>query len=398
MSDQATPVAVGRLGWLERARNGVLAFRDRLLGDPAFQRRAAASPFMRPVARKRARELYDIVAGFVYSQTLSAAVRLELFDLLAAGPMSLRSLARETAMPPEALRRLLVAAESLRLVDRRGVAPDGDALYGLGDLGAAVNGAPGVKEMVAHHALLYADLADPVSLLRASADPARSDARPDTRLSGYWRYAGDERAAALPAEAVADYTRLMGASQPLVAEEVLAAHPFRRARRLLDIGGGDGSFARAALAAAPGLEAVVFDLPAVAERATARFAAEGLSARATAIGGSFFDDPLPTGCDLLTLVRVIFDHGDAAAVRILRAARAATPPDGALLVAEPMADTPGAEPIGAAYYNFYLLAMGGGRARSPEQLSELLRAAGYGRVRLLSARRPILTRVLVARP
>ena len=43
----------------------ILAWRDRLLGSPRFQRAAARFPLTRPLARRRARTLFDISAGFV---------------------------------------------------------------------------------------------------------------------------------------------------------------------------------------------------------------------------------------------------------------------------------------------------------------------------------------------
>ena len=48
------------------------------------------------------------------------------------------------------------------------------AASALGPLGAAMVGNPGVAAMVEHHALLYADLADPVALLRGAARRAPS--------------------------------------------------------------------------------------------------------------------------------------------------------------------------------------------------------------------------------
>ena len=53
-------------------------WRDRLLTDPEFQRRAAANPFTRFVARRRARALFNLCAGFIYSQVVAACVRLGL--------------------------------------------------------------------------------------------------------------------------------------------------------------------------------------------------------------------------------------------------------------------------------------------------------------------------------
>ena len=66
--------------------------RDRLLASPGFQRTAAAFPLTRPIARRRARALFDLCAGFVYSQVLLACVRLRLFDILAEGPQTVAAL------------------------------------------------------------------------------------------------------------------------------------------------------------------------------------------------------------------------------------------------------------------------------------------------------------------
>ena len=79
----------------------------------------------------------------------------------------------------------------------------------------------------------------------------------------------------------------------MVAEEVLATYRFDRHARVLDVGGGNGAFLRAVAAEAPRLDLMLFDLPAVAEEARARFAAAGLGARASVHGGDFTQDALP---------------------------------------------------------------------------------------------------------
>jgi demethylspheroidene O-methyltransferase len=361
------------------------AWRDRMLSSARFQRFAVVFPLTRPIARRRARALFDLCAGFVYSQVLFACVRLRLFDILADGPQTAAALAGRLDLPEDAALRLLEAAAALRLASRRR-----DGRFGLGDLGAAMLGNPGIGAMVEHHAMLYADLRDPVALLRGDAA--------ETALGAYWPYARAESPAAVDAAQAGPYTALMAASQALVADEVLDAYRIGRHRCVLDIGGGDGSFLRAAARRAPRLRLMLFDLPPVAALARARFAAAGLGDRAQAAGGSFLTDDLPQGADVATLVRVLHDHDDAAVLAILRAARRALPPDGVLLIAEPMAGTSGAEPMGAAYFGFYLLAMGSGRPRTPEALSRLLTQAGFDRIRLLPTRRPLLARVMTASP
>ena len=357
-------------------------WRDRVLADRRFQRWAARFPLTRPIARRRAAGLFDLVAGFVYSQVLLACVRLRLFEILAEGPQTLSTLAARLALPEDGAQRLLAAAVSLKLVQRRS-----GGRYGLGPLGAPLVGDTAIAAMVEHHAALYADLRDPVALLRGNAGA--------TALSQYWPYAG-EQPGALTSERAQEYSALMSASQPLVAEQVLAAYPLARHRCLLDVGGGEGTFLKAVAAQVPGLQLMMFDLPAVAERARERLAEAGLAHRATPFGGSFFDDALPTGADIVTLVRVLFDHSDARALAILQAARRALPPGGTLLIAEPMAGTPGAEAMGDAYFGFYLLAMGKGRSRTAADLSRLLHAAGFVHARLLRTPMPLQTQVLIA--
>ncbi len=363
------------------------ALRDRWLASPRFRRAAAAFPLTRPVARRRARQLFDLVAGFVYSQVLYACVQLRLFEQLAGGPLTLEALAARLGLGSEALLRLLEAAAALELVQ-----PRAGGRWGLGPLGAPMVGNTAVAAMVEHHRALYADLRDPVALLRQES----RGLPPGGELARYWPYAAYETPGALPDTAVAAYSALMSASQPLVAEEILGAYPVARHRCLLDVGGGEGGFLVSAAAAAPRLRLMLFDLPAVAQRATPRLAQAGLAGRSQVCGGDFRTEPLPQGADLVTLVRVVHDHDDATALTLLRAVHAALPQGGVLLLAEPMAGTAGAEAMGGAYFGFYLLAMGRGRPRTRARLVELLQQAGFGRVRALGTRLPLQTQLLSA--
>jgi demethylspheroidene O-methyltransferase len=365
-------------------RDRLAQWRDRLVSDPRFRLLAARFPLTRPVARRQARRLFDLVAGFVYSQVLEACVRLRMFERLAQGPRTPAGLAADVGLSEPAITRLLEAAVALDLLSRRG-----GGRFGLGPLGAAMLNNPGISAMVEHHRLLYADLADPVAILR--------DGPGGKQLGRYWAYASGRADAATDPALVADYTALMSASQSLVAEEVLDAYPFRRHRRLLDVGGGDGTFVRAVAARVPGLAIELFDLPAVAAHARVRLAAAGLAGRVTVHGGDFTADALPRGADLVTLVRVVHDHDDAVAARLLAAARACLPAGGTLLIAEPMAGVAGTEAMAGAYFGLYLWAMGQGRARTPEELRRMLAEAGFTRTRLLRTRVPLQTCVMVAR-
>lgn len=360
------------------------AWRNRRIADPAFQRWAAAFPLTRGLAAKKAARLFDVTAGFVYSQTLAAAAELALFDLLKDGARDAAEIARDARLPEASALTLLRAGAALGLFEE--VAP---ARFALGEGGAALLGNPGVVAMIAHHGALYRDLADPVRLLRE---------RPkDTALARYWRYPVADDRDALGAGEVAAYSALMAASQSFIAADVLAAVSFRRHRRLLDIGGGAGAFLTAALRRHPHLEGVLFDLPAVAEIGRAALDKAGLSGRVRIASGDFYRDPLPEGADVATLVRILHDHDDDKALTILRAAHAALRPSGVLIVAEPMAGARGAKAMGDAYFGLYLLAMGSGRPRTAQELKALLREAGFRTAQQKSTPRPLLVSVIDAR-
>ena len=357
---------------------------DRVVGSATFRRCAEAFPPTRWIARRHARAVFDLCAGFVYSQVLLACVRLRLLEILAERPQTVAVLARRIGLTEDAAARLLAAAVALRLAERRG-----DQRYGLGALGRAIAGDAAIAAMIEHHAALYADLRDPVALLQGR--------HTDTALAAYWPYAGAAKPATLTASSTAAYSALMSKSQSLIAGQVLAAHDFTQHRCLLDVGGGEGAFLSAVAARCPDLQLMLLDLPPVAENARARFAAEGLSGRATALAGDFLVDPLPAGADALSLVRVLHDHDDPAALRILRAAHDALPSGGTLVIAEPMAGTPGAEAMGDAYFGFYLLAMGSGRARAPSKIVQMLATAGFAGAREVPTRIPLQTGLVVAR-
>ncbi|WP_439102459.1 methyltransferase [Congregibacter sp.] len=364
-----------------RLKNWLLTRRDRLLGSPAFHQSVLRFPLSRWIARRRARELFDITAGFVYSQVLAACVELDLFERLAAGPRTSAQLAAACDVPIEGLERLLRGAAELRLLQRWG--SDG---WRLGDLGAASRGSPGIAAMVRHHHLLYQDLGDPLALLR---DRSRS------ALSQYWAYAAEPGHS--EAENAQRYSELMAQSQSFVADDVLAHCSLEGRRELLDVGGGSGVFAAEALRRFPDLRARVFDLPDVAVLAGERFAREGLQGRGHALGGDMFLDALPRGADVISLIRILHDHDDDLVMRLLRGVRRAMKPDGLLLLGEPMAETAAAPGVGA-YFHLYLWAMGSGQPRSLARIRGMLEAAGFADVRELGSYQPLLVRVLTARP
>ena len=348
-----------------------IEWRNRIFASPRFRAFALGNPLMRGIGRGKAESLFNLINGFVYSQVVLACVRTGLIARLAQEPLAAAEAAKVADLPVEAADRLLKAAASIDIAERLH-----DGRYMLGAQGASLHGSPGLSEMIEHHALLYADLADPVALLRRGGGGGQ--------LAAYWAYDAGRDAAA---DVVAPYSALMAASQAMVAEQVLGAYRFGGHQRLLDVGGGAGVFVRAVAAAYPQLETAVFDLPAVAARAPAGLAVHG---------GNFFEDALPAGFDLISLVRIMHDHDDEPIMKLLRNVAAALPREGKLLVAEPMAQTKSALSMGDGYFGLYLWAMGQGRPRSIEENCAMLRAAGLADIQVLSTDLPLAARVIVA--
>ena len=316
-----------------RPLNLVKQWRDRLLASPRFQNWAAAFPLTRRIARRDARALFDICAGFVYAQVLRVCVELDLFEQLAAGPLGVSLLARRASLSDDAMRLVLNA---------RGVA-------------AAAGNRGGMKASA---------LAG--SARRCAATPAS------------WRWVQHHRLFLRRSRRSAGVAARQGRHQAW-AVLALSRRP-RRRRRLLRADGevaalhhpGDFSAAttspgtaRCSISAA----ATAASLPPSPPRRRScacncstcrgwRRGRERASPRRRAgpdaeiHEGSFFGTPFPEGADLITLIRVLHDHDDAAALTILRSAHRALPRGGTLLIAEPMAGSRHAEPVGRRLFQF----------------------------------------------
>ncbi|MBD3665057.1 methyltransferase domain-containing protein [Sulfitobacter sp. TSTF-M16] len=364
---------------MPKRRRRVAGWPARLVASRGFQRWAARFPLTRGLVRREGEALFDLLAGFCHSQVLMALVQLEIPEKLMQGAQSAAALARVSDVPEDRMVILLRAGVSLGLLKiRRGGA------FALTTRGAALVGVPGLAQMIRHHDVFYRDLADPVAFFRGDVE---------TELAGFWPYVfgGD-----MAPEVAQTYSDLMAESQVLVAEDTLDSVNLSGARHLMDVGGGTGVFAGSVGKAYPGVELTLFDLPQVADAAHARFAQLGLSERAQVVSGSFRDGALPKGADAISLVRVLYDHADDTVADLLATCFAALPPGGMLLISEPMTGGARPERAGDVYFALYTLAMRTGRARSIEEISDLVSAAGFNVTQTPKPRRVYVTRCLVA--
>ena len=358
-------------------------WRNRVIGNPKFRSRAMANPFTRRVAMRRARALFDLTAGFTYTQTLYAFVESGLCEALGRGSVTVEQASAATGNTVDHVELLLHAAEGINLVVRH------SDRYALSDLGVSLTHEPGVLAMIRHHAIVYRDLASPLSLLSHETP---------TETAAFWQYAGGRGAEGTDVEGSADYSRLMAVTQGFVADTILASYDFGKHQHLVDIGGGSGAFAIKVAHAHERMRATVFDLPNVVPLAKERIEREGLAHRIDAVAGSFHGGVLPGGSDLYTLVRVRYDHDNEPAAQLLSALHTSMPSGATLLIAEPMADLRGAEAVGT-YFAMYLAAMRSGRCRSPKQIGSMLRSAGFENVATVRSSNPLFTGLVrAARP
>jgi tRNA1(Val) A37 N6-methylase TrmN6 len=77
------------------------------------------------------------------------------------------------------------------------------------------------------------------------------------------------------------------------AQALAMKYDFVPHRRLLDLGGGTGSFLLPILARYPTLECTLYDLPQVAAATRQRMASDPVGARIQVIAGDFFKDSIP---------------------------------------------------------------------------------------------------------
>lgn len=161
---------------------------------------------------------------------------------------------------------------------------------------------------------------------------------------------------------------------------ILTAYDFSSASRIVDVGGGRGHLLQAILEATPAASGVLFDLPDVA--------AQGVEhPRLTRHGGDFFVDALPPG-DCYVLMEVVHDWPDEEAVAILSAIARAMTPSAAVLIIENVLDDASPDARGHIL-DVIMLAVTGGRERTPADLERLLRRAGLATRRVIETDGPL---------
>lgn len=158
--------------------------------------------------------------------------------------------------------------------------------------------------------------------------------------------------------------------------EHLEAYDFSSINKLIDVGGGKGSFLAAVLEANPTMIGVLFDQAEVINRAKDSQEIASVISRCQLVGGSFFE-ALPQGGDAYVLKHIIQDWDDERSLAILQRCHQAMIEQGRVLVIDYVLP-PANEFSGSKFIDINMLVMcPGGRIRTEAEFEDLFKSAGF---------------------
>jgi ubiquinone/menaquinone biosynthesis C-methylase UbiE len=303
-----------------------------------------------------------LMDGYLTTQLLYIAAKLNIGDALARGPLHTEILAQKTHAKTDVLHRILRGLGAEGVLDEL---PDGR--FQLNERGDCLRSdAPRSlrNSIIARGDLYY-------SAAGGLFEAARKGGVPFEREYGarFFDYLSEHP------ESGAAFQESMDNRAANEAAEVAAAYDFTKLERLIDVGGGQGVLLQAILAAAPRLRAILFDQPEVISRARKKLTAL-TPERCAFVAGDFFES-VPHGNGAYLLSRIIHDWNDEAATRILRNCRAAMQPGSTLLLVEVVLPDQAADKPAAIHMDLHMLTLLGGRERTAGEYEKLLEAAGF---------------------
>ena len=304
--------------------------------------------------------LSQILGSSWITQAISVAAELGIADFLSDGPLTTRELAEQTRTHSGSLYRLLRALASVGIF-----AQDTDDRFSLTPLADLLRS--DVPESQRSFAIM----------MGAEFDQAWGELLHSVRTGepgfekrfgvSFFHYMTEHP------ERHSIYDLAMGAFGKEETDPVLDAYDFSTFRTVVDVGGGSGVLLTAILNRHPAVNGILFDLPAVADRARSSFSGLGFDGRVRIEGGDFFSS-VPAGADGYVLQHIIHDWEDREAIAILRNCRDAMNSDGRVLVVETVIPSAN-EPCFAKWLDLMMLLVDG-KERTREEYNHLFSAAG----------------------
>ena len=313
-------------------------------------------------------ELLQLSGGYWSACALHAGVKLDVFTPLAERALTAAELAGQLQSDRRGLAMLLDSLAALKLLEKRGesyAATPFSAEY------LARSSPQYLGFILLHHHNLMASW--------AQLDEAVKDGGP---LRERVSHMSDE--AARESFEMGMFNLAMQLAPRIVPQIDLSGR-----RRLLDLGGGPGTYAIHFCQRNPGLAAAVYDLPSTrpfAEKTIARF---GLADRIAFVAGDFDLEEIEGRFDVAWLSHILHAEGPEGCAAVLKKAVAALEPGGLILVQEFILDDGKDGPLFPALFSLnMLLGTPAGQAYSQGELFAMLAAAGVGDLRRLPLELP----------
>ncbi len=303
-----------------------------------------------------------MVSGYWISQAIYVAAELRIADSLGDSAMTADELAERTGAHPQSLYRLLRALASVGVfVEDAGHRFRRTPLSDCLKSDAANSQLPAVLMMVGQFYDAWGGLESSIK----SGEPA-------FKLRHAMSFF--EHLTANPAEAQV-FDAAMTALNDRKTTAFLDAYDLADVSVLADVGGGNGSALVRILARYPAMNAILFDLPSVVDRARADLERSGLTDRCRIVGGSFLEQ-VPPGADIYLLRHIIHNWDDERAAVILANIHQAMAGDSKLVVVERII-APGNEPSYGKFADLNMLILHGGMERTGEEFERLFETARF---------------------
>ena len=305
---------------------------------------------------RHAQSMIELFNSYIPTRVIYVAAKLGLTDHIGDEGAVARDLAGKLNVHPDALYRLMRVLAGLGALrqdehERFFVTPFGDTLR--------TNSPQSVRDYAIYsHESTYERVGKMLDSVR-SGEPAVGDYFADLRSD-------PERQAIFLAGS--------GNKSRVESAAIIAAYDFSRCGRIVDVGGGNGSFLSGVLQNCEQVSGVLFDQSAAIEAAKA--GRGGPLPRCEFIAGSFFD-AVPPGGTTYMLKRILDDWPDEKALQILRNCRQAMPKDCRLLIIEPLMASPNQLCPGHLADMNFLVTFKGGRIRTEKEHEKLLQQAGF---------------------
>ncbi len=314
--------------------------------------------------------LLDLLLGAKIAIALRAMAEYRIADKLAAGPMPVEMLARETGLVPDLLRRVL------RVLAQYGVfAETGDGQFENSETSEHMRSdvAPTLREMILflnHNVSLR-----PWLELEQSLKDGRSRFLDVNGAPLFKLFAEDKRLSEYFGKFM---TNLYGPE----AAKIAAGYPFGQFQTLIDVGGGQGHIIAAILSAHRGLKGALFDIAPTAALARNFIRDRGFADRCDVLDGDFFSE-VPSGYGAYVVKSVLHDWDDAKATEILKKCRAAMSGGSRLLIIEEVVVP--RKIVGNPHrsVDLDLFVHFGGKERTEPEYVKLMADAGFGQVRIV---------------